>query len=204
MRDERLRDAYRGLIREPGPGRDGCPSAEALDALVLRQGPEPERLATMEHISSCAACQRELNLLRALEHTAPRAMPIARPLALAATVVLAIAAGLTWQATRPSTDPLRGDTPLVQLVAPAEGRVAPEVGSVEFVWRAVEGATRYIVELMDAEDRVTVRREVTDTTLTLEREALTEGSALQWRVRAHLPGGGESASPWRRLTPRAP
>lgn len=204
MSEERLRDAYRGLIREPGPARDGCPSGESLDALVLRQGPEQERLATMDHVASCAACRRELDLLRAVEHTAPRTMPIARPLALAATVVLAIAAGLTWQATRPSTDPLRGTAPAVQLVAPADGQVGPDVGSVEFVWRSVDGAAGYTVEVVDAEDRVTVRQEVADTTLMLAREALSGGGALRWRVRAHLPGGAESSSPWRRLTPVAP
>lgn len=204
MSEERLRDAYRGLIREPGPARDGCPSAESLEALVLRQGPETERMGTLDHVMSCAACRRELDLLRALEHTEPRAMPLARPLALAATVVLAIAAGLTWRAMRPPTDPLRGTEPLVQLVSPAEGPLLLDPGPVEFVWRSVDGARGYTLEMMDAEDRVTVRREVGDTTVVLEREALMEGGALRWRVRAHLPSGGESPSPWRRLTPAAP
>lgn len=204
MSEARLRAAYRGLIREPGDARDACPSAEALDALVLRQGPEAERVGVLDHVMACAACRRELDLLRALQQAAPKERTLARPLALAATVVLAIAAGLTWNATRPATDPLRGNAAPVQLVAPADELAVSGLVPVEFVWRPVTDAVSYTVEVVDGEDRVAIRQEARDTMLLLSRDQLGGDVAFRWRVRAHLPGGGEVSSPWRRLTAAAP
>jgi len=204
MNEERLREAHRGLIREPGAVRDGCPSPEALEALVLRRGPEPERLGTMDHVMACAACRRELDLLRAIEQTAPRRIPFARPLALAATVVLAVAAGLTWRATRPATDPLRGDAPAVQLLTPADATIVPGTEVVPLAWRPVAGALRYEIEFVDGEDRVAYRHEGTDTTAAVGAADLPVPGIYRWRVKALLPAGAEQVSPYRRVTRRAP
>src|SRR5918911_1340273 len=115
MSEERLRELYARALeaREPAQ-REQCPPPEALLALARREGPEAERLATLDHVMACARCRPEFDLLRAIdsagagEGEARRAVPsptraLARrrwtrwtmlvPLALAATLVLAVALG---------------------------------------------------------------------------------------------------------------
>ena len=43
------------------------PPPEAIAALVRREGPEEARLATLDHVMSCADCRRDFDLLRAVE-----------------------------------------------------------------------------------------------------------------------------------------
>ena len=68
MSDDRLRDLYAiGQGDRPaGPGGEH-PAPEVIAALVRREGPEEGRLATLDHVMSCADCRRDFDLLRAVE-----------------------------------------------------------------------------------------------------------------------------------------
>jgi hypothetical protein len=62
---ESLRAAYDELLRARAPrDRTGCPSPEALLALVERRGSEAERLATLDHVMGCERCHGDVDLLR--------------------------------------------------------------------------------------------------------------------------------------------
>src|ERR671932_1785391 len=112
MSEERLRELYARALeaREPA-GREQCPPPEALLALARREGPEAERLETLDHVMACVRCRSEFDLLRAIDaagagegqaraavRSPARAFARRRwttfvPLALAATLVLAVALG---------------------------------------------------------------------------------------------------------------
>jgi hypothetical protein len=205
MNPERLRAAYAGLIRRPGPGREHCPSAEQLDALARRAGDEAERLATLNHAMACTECRRELDLLRAVERAALEPVQRAwspRLFALAATMMLATGALLIWRATRPAGDVLRGDSSTPVLLAPADG--AELVGDGTLAWRPVTGAITYQVEVLDRDDRLVLWQPTTDTTLAIAPGAFPGSGTYRWRVVATLPAGGALASPYRRVMRRAP
>ncbi len=96
MTDARLQELYQQMLdaREDAD-RAHCPAPEDLQALVAREGAEAERLATLDHVMACRSCQREFELLRALRRAAPqerRWRPVT--LALAASIVVAVAAGV--------------------------------------------------------------------------------------------------------------
>src|ERR671936_384188 len=112
MSEERLRELYARALEARAPAdREQCPPPEALLALARREGPEAQRLETLDHVMSCARCRAEFDLLRAIEaagagegqarsetRSQPRAHARRRwttfvPLALAATLVLAVALG---------------------------------------------------------------------------------------------------------------
>jgi hypothetical protein len=72
MTDEELRALYRLAIRSrtTPASRGGCPSSEAMLALVQREGDEDARLATFDHVLSCeAGCREEYERLRAIDWT---------------------------------------------------------------------------------------------------------------------------------------
>jgi hypothetical protein len=132
MTDEQLRSAYRQAVLDQerpadpvGPGRRECPDLEALLAVVQQEGPEEQRIATLDHALACAACRRELEVLRTVDEasrasvaeaqgagtrgTEVRSLGEARerragrpalwrravPLALAASLALAVGLGVT-------------------------------------------------------------------------------------------------------------
>jgi hypothetical protein len=205
MNPEKLRAAYAGLIRRPGPGREHCPSPEHLDALARRSGDEAERLATLNHAMACTECRRELDLLRAVERAAPGPVQRAwspRLFALAATMMLATGALLIWRATRPAGEVMRGDSPTLVLLAPADG--AELVGDGALAWRPMAGAIAYEVEVLGPDDRLVLRQETADTTLAIAPAALPGSGTYRWRVVATLSAGGALASPYRRVMRRAP
>ena len=100
----RLRRLYSGRVAARGVGT-GCVTPEAILAVIQRDGGEEERLATLEHVMSCASCHREYEWLKALDEAgggtegsgADRGRPSwlrAAPLALAASLVLAAGTAL--------------------------------------------------------------------------------------------------------------
>ena len=101
VNDERLRAAYGTALRSGVAGGNTHASPEAIAALVRREGPESERLATLDHVMSCLDCRRDFDLLRAVEQ-AGRQVGAARtsarptwlmPAALAASLLVAIGLG---------------------------------------------------------------------------------------------------------------
>jgi hypothetical protein len=110
MTDERLRELYRqALARSDGGGRERCVAPEAMLALLRREGPEEQRLQTLDHVMACGACRREMDLLRSIEQAGAETQqaavvrPLRRP-ALKMLVPLALAASGSGSG---SSDPKR-------------------------------------------------------------------------------------------------
>jgi hypothetical protein len=230
MSDGRLRELYQAALaaRAGGGGSHGerCPTPEAIVALVRREGPEEERLETLDQVMACNACRREFDLLRAIESAGTEAAgkkPLARtlrfparllraaPLAIAASLLLAIGLGVRERANSASgpdgPDVMRGGTgSAVMLITPedADTTVAPGA-PVTFAWRPDPGAVRYVLEVLDADASVVIGESTSDTVVTLrDISRLTPGTEYRWWVRAVADGGPQRASPVRRLRVRAP
>ena len=207
--DEDLRAAYAARLREPAPphGPD-CPEPDALLAALNGEGPEADRLRTLDHALACAACRPQLALLHAVSRGAAEARPAAArlavwrrlaPLAAAASIVVAAGViGLGQWRQGPGDDVTRaGDAADVTLVAPAAaGAVA--AGPATFVWRAVPGALRYTLEVYAADGTVLVGIAAEDTTLATTLAGVPAGEH-RWAVRAHMSDGSERRSEARAL-----
>lgn len=98
-------------------------------------------------------------------------------------VVLAVAVGALWLGTRP------GPVAEVELVSPSEGSRIE--GGSTLVWRSVDGASGYQVELVTRDGRVLFSTAAADTTVTLGSEVTSPGAAqdVRWTVVARIPGG---------------
>jgi hypothetical protein len=206
----RLQELYAQALARRGKQIDAtrCVSPEDLLALVTRQGAEEHRLEVLDHVMSCAECRREFELLQAIEAAgAAMAEPSPSlswsrrwmPLALAASVVLAVGIGLAVRQTEPD-EINRGGTASIQLVAP-DGEV-PAGQPIAFTWHPLSGARRYRLELLDGSDAVVFSSETPDTTLVLPAGRLRAGGTYRWWVRDATPGAQRS-SPLRRLRLRS-
>ena len=214
MSDEELREAYlRATAARRDPGRGGCPGPEALQAAIRRDGPERQRLETLDHAMRCAACRREFELLRAIEvgrraeaGEGVRRIRFQRPLviALAASLLLAVALGpgLGWL-RGPSPDVVRDapDGGALAAILPADGAVVDAGAPLDFVWHPLPGAGRYDLELLTPGGAVEAAVRTADTTATLAAGTLPPGEH-RWIVRAATPAG-EQRSVVRRLVVRA-
>jgi len=197
MTDEALRRAYQAglpLKRE----RQDCPSPEALNALVNREGDEATRLTVLDHVMSCTACRHDFELLRAV-HVAARARPAWRyqPLALAASIALLVGLGGAALWTRlvpPERDTLRGTGAQVETIKPAGGAVITP--PLVLAWKPVTGARSYTVELLASDGRLVQSWTTSDTSVAVPTPGTKQVSAgsYAWWVRAHLPDGSERHS----------
>jgi len=218
MTEARLRELYKlVLATRDGGDRAQCVSPEALLALVRREGPEPERSATLDHVMACDACRREFDMLRAIELAGEevegvpaarrplrRAWRHAASLAVAATLLVAVGLGLRDRGRVPGDvgDISRGAGDGVTLVAPATeiANGAPLV----FVWHPDPGANRYLLEVLAADGSVVVSESTADTTLTLrDATRLAPGADYSWWVRSVGDGGAQRASSVRPLRLRS-
>ena len=194
MSDDRLRELYAiaQAGRPAGPGGEH-PAPEAIAALVRREGPEEGRLATLDHVMSCADCRRDFDLLRAVERAGVESGAAGRsgrrawlmPAALAASVLLAVGLGRT--VLRPGgDDTTRGDDRgAVMLVQP--GREARAGDSLTFPWRAGPGARRYEIDGLNASGGVVASAATTDTTFSFEAIRLLPPGDYRWWVRGTSP-----------------
>jgi hypothetical protein len=190
--DDRLRDLYAiaqaGRTADPGGEH---PAPELIAALVRREGPEEARLATLDHVMSCADCRRDFELLRAVERAGVESGAAGRagrrrawlmPAALAASVLLAVGVGRTLLRSG-GDDTSRGDGHgAVELVQP--GREARAGDAVLFSWRAMPGASRYELELLDAGGGVVASTATTDTTASPAAAGALPPGDYRWWVRA--------------------
>jgi hypothetical protein len=192
--EAQLKDAYQAHLARTGAGRVSCPTPEAMQALVRREGDEAARLATLDHVLSCGECRRELDLLRTVEEAGARAGSASAgrrrwviPAALAATLLVAV--GLGRAALRPSDDTVRsGDATRVELVAP--GTEVTAGTPVSFAWRPVEGALRYRLEVLDESGDLAIEGETRDTALVSDSAARLAPGNYQWWVIALSPAPG--------------
>ncbi|HXV85246.1 MAG TPA: hypothetical protein VD793_01035 [Gemmatimonadales bacterium] len=201
MNDQEIRQAYVRRLAA-APRGTGCPSPEALLALVERTGTEEERLATLDHAMACAACRRDVDLLRSvttvgagLSRTGVRAWLGTPALQLAAAAVLVLAVGgVATLLLRPEAgDTVWRGSAESALVSP-EGPVPVSQGA-RLVWRRAQRAVRYEVEVLTAAGDSLFATATPDTVLTLPPEAsLLPGSDYVWSVRAVLENGTRTAA----------
>jgi hypothetical protein len=190
--DERLREIYAGAMATRGvkAGRTAvCPSPEAVLALVRREGSEDARLATLDHVMSCAECRAEFDLLRSIElagaQTGAEARPGRRswlvPAALAASVLLEVMIGRLALPTAPESEVVRsGADGGVTLVAPPPE--SPAGSPLLFAWHPIPGAPRYRLEVLTSIGEVALEAETADTAITLEGSAGLAPGDYKWWV----------------------
>jgi hypothetical protein len=216
MTDERLRELYESAVGARASGaRSSCPDPERLLALARREGSEDERLRTLDHAMSCGDCMRELALMRAIEQAgaggsgsraaAPRTTSVswrrAVPLALAASVVLAVGISLRQRTTAVRSDDVeRGGGPASLVVHGASDLTVRQGDTLAVAWRPIPGASRYLVEILDDAGRAVVTQPSSDTLLVLrDLAALTAGREYRWWVRTDDTGAGQARSALGRL-----
>lgn len=193
--EAQLKEAYQAHLARSRRDRASCPSPEAIQALVRREGDEASRLATLDHVMSCGDCRTELDLLRTVEEAGQRSGAVAAPgrrrwmmpAALAATLLLAV--GLGRLVLKPAEDTVRsGDRGRVELIAP--GAEVPAGSPVSFAWRPVEGASRYRLEVLTPSGDLAIEAETHDTALTSDSAARLAPGSYQWWVIALSPTPG--------------
>ncbi len=208
LTDARLRELYQhALAHRGGRERERCVAPEAILAVTRREGPEERRLEVLDHVMGCSACRSEFDLLRSIEQAGaeterPALIPRRRwgwvtPVALAASIVLAVGVGLKLT-TRGGADVERGTVDAVTLLAPA---AEIDAGApVTFAWQPVSGALRYDIEVLDEQGTVVFAQATEQTSATLsDARRLVPGSSYRWWVRAATRAGEPRASPVRSL-----
>jgi hypothetical protein len=191
MNEFELRAAYDQLIAARTAGRARCPAPEDLLRLAAGEGAESERLTWLEHVSTCRACRRELDLARAVVEAGTALVarrPTVRTLAWAAAIVLLVGGTTVWQAGLLSRDVTRGAGSPVVLIAPS-GQVTLDQAR-RLVWRAVPGAARYEAELLDGAGGLVFATGTADTVAAVPvTTTLAAGAEYHWRVTALLTDG---------------
>jgi hypothetical protein len=182
MSDHRLQQLYREALAVREADRPACPAEDRLRALVEREGPEAERLATLDHVGACVACARELELLRALRVAAPARRRVSlASLAIAASLLLAVGGGvLIVRGTGPrSGDVVRGPSEA------AVSLVAPTAGDRVLRWHRVPGAVSYTVEILARDGSLVASATTSDTMFAVpDSVRLAPDAADRWWVRA--------------------
>jgi hypothetical protein len=198
VNEERLREVYAGVMASRGAmaGRTvACPSPEAVLALVRREGSESSRLATLDHVMSCAECRSEFDLLRSIELAGAEAGAKARPgrpswlapSALAASLLLAVAIGWLAMPTAPDIEVVRSDSDAgVTLHAPPPD--SPARSPLLFAWHPIPGAGRYRLEVLTNEGEVALEAETMDTAVMLQGAAGLAPGDYKWWVGAASAG----------------
>ena len=182
--------------------RAGCPVPDALLAALRGEGPEPERLAVLDHALACADCKPELALLHAVGTDAATSLARHRqaawrrwvPLAAAAVVVVAAGiGGARWWLDRGADTTTRsGDDGQLDLISPRANE-AVSSGPIAFLWHRTPGTLRYTIEVLAADGTTVFTASTTDTVLTAQIGPLS-GGGYRWWVRAHLDDGSERRS----------
>lgn len=217
--------------REPRE-RSACVAPEQLQALAQGQAAEersgwwragggqaeqaPERLGggtdgrlteaaredALRHVASCPACQRDLDLLRAVV-AAGRRLRRRRTmsLALAASVAVLLAGAALWSlALAPGArrEAMRGAPEPITLLGPV-GPV-PAGRPVVLTWRPLPRALQYRVFVVDPDGDSVLRATTPDSTLGMTVDSLFRpGVEYRWWVQADLSDGTRPRSAVRRF-----
>lgn len=214
MNDERLRRAYQELLAQRADAEQSV-TLERLLALVEGTGSEEERLETLNQVMSSDALRAEFELLRAAaqgaessetedeatrEEEAPSTPRWSTGLRVAAVAIVTLGVGIVWNQSRnPASDTLRGGASDLILVEPG----ATATTHPTFIWRSVEGATAYRLEVLTEDGAVVLEGASEDTIFSPEPDfSLESGIPYLWWVTATLPGGREVRAAARPLTVR--
>lgn len=207
--DAKLRAAY--AAHGANAPSTAHPEPELIAAAAQLEGDEAERVATLDHIASCASCRREFALLRATYDAARKLAPSpwrVRTMALAAAAAVIIAVTLTiGHRGAPrigAIAPDRGAAPsmsqAITLIAPLGTTLA---AAPRFVWHAVPTTGSYHLEVLDDSGAVVVGTDTRDTAFTAH--ALAGGRTYRWWVQAKVNGEAwQSEFGEIRTTPGAP
>lgn len=186
-----LARAYREL-QQAGSG--GCPDAETLAGLALKDVPPEKREALADHVVSCRRCSEDYQILsRTNAEAAPMGRPLAARIWIAAAVILLAVAGGVFVARRDrgETDATRGaGSSTGSLVVPPDGGSLSSVPS-EFVWPAQGGADGYRVKLFaPSGDALWESERVKQNRVglpPLQRSRLSPGQSYFWVVETEMP-----------------
>ena len=210
----RLQQVYGRRVASRGDGGAHA-TPEAMLAVVRREGPEHERLATLEHVMACAACHREYEWLTAVDRAGLEAEAEAvagqrrawwrgAPLALAASVAAAVGAAVVLSGVlRTGTERERGAAGDIELIAPGSRQAAG--APLTFSWHPLPGASRYVLEVQRPDGSIALADTTADTALTVaESGRLLPDSVYRWWVREVTDGAEPRSSAFRdlRLTGR--
>jgi hypothetical protein len=205
--DERLRLAYGTAVEGRTDGsRRSHPEPEALVALAERSGSEAVRLEVLDHVMSCGACRRELDLVRASLSAAgmPRQRawfrsPSIGLMALAASLLIVAGVKLFFTSGDLETGPrLRGGS----AVSTYPVRWLP-TGAAGLAWRPTPDAASYRVEVIDEAGAALVDSTMRDTSFVLADSLASSQRGLSWTVTATLGDGSTASSLPVRLVPPA-
>ncbi|HTK53799.1 MAG TPA: hypothetical protein VL308_18025 [Gemmatimonadaceae bacterium] len=207
LNDERLRLAYGSLLDGRTDGsRRSHPEPEALVALAERSGSEAVRLEVLDHVMTCDACRRELDLVRASLSAAglPRQRrwfrsPSIGIMAIAASLL--IVAGVRLLSTSGDVETgsrLRG----ASAVSTYPVRWLP-TGAAGLAWRPTADAVAYRLEVIDEAGAALVDSTVRDTSFVLSDSLAKAPRMLSWTVTATLGDGSTVSSLPVRLVPPA-
>jgi hypothetical protein len=205
--DERLRLAYGALHDSRGRTvHRSHPEPEALLAVAERSGTEAVRLEVLDHVMACAACRRELDLIRASISAAPMSRPttwfrspsvglmaLAAMLLIVAGVKLYMASGDAESGPR-----LRGSS----AVSTYPVRWTQSAGA-SLAWRPTSDATSYRLEVIDEAGNAVVDSTMRDTSFVLADSLARNRRGLSWSVTATLGDGSTLTSLPVRLVPPA-
>jgi hypothetical protein len=206
VNDEQLRRIYAGAMTRGRDRQAECPEPAAILSLIRREGTEEARLATLDHVMSCAECRAEFDLLRSIELAGAETGATGRsgrrwlaPAALAASVLLAVLVGRYALPGTPGTEVVRSGSAdrVTPLAPPTEAATGTPL---LFAWRPLEGAGRYRVEVMNKDGEVVLEAETADTAIVLQSAADLEPGEYQWWVGAAAPGAVRSELRPLRLT----
>lgn len=212
MNDDLLRKAYQA--RKRSSRESARPTAEELLRLVAGSGTDEERLDVLDRALAHPDSAEEFELLRAVATaekmeselralaTTSKSEPLSRamrwrvPLAVAATVALAVTATLLA--------PLRRGSDNVRAPAASGGAVpiSPDddaafaPGSIGFVWHVASNAASYRLELVTEAGVLVTTKSTPDTAMAV---GVARTGSYRWVVAALLPDGAEVLSRPRRL-----
>ncbi|HXY29144.1 MAG TPA: hypothetical protein VEI06_00420 [Gemmatimonadaceae bacterium] len=195
MTDEDLRTLYSRLLVHPSVVKTSephrCVSEDELLLLIERRGSEGERLALLDRVMSCDQCRHRFELLRSF-HQAAEPRPVRwRPIALAASILVAgglVIGGVRLVSRNAVEEPMRGATSDIGIVSPRE--TVPEASAHALVWRQAPGALRYTVSMISSDGTKLYSGTTPDTTLTVPSSVhLPAGQTVEWWVRAEMSDG---------------
>ena len=179
---------------------------DAIAAAVRRQGPEDQRLATLDHIATCASCRKDFELIRATHeaasHLSRSSVTRYRTVLAAAACVIAASTAilLNHQRSIPTDAPTPSTERGTSDGAPSITTVATS-SHAPLTWHAAGPDATYHVEILDDSGAVVFTHETRDTTL--PRPTLAPGHAYQWWVRTVPAGDAQPARSTLRTLPTA-
>lgn len=225
--DPRLRELFQALPRRRAPGEE-CPEPAELWAAALGEVDPARNRWLIGHTGRCPSCAEDWRLARHLERgraeTAERAFdPLwrhsstrtgageVRPprlprLALAATVILAVAVAALWVAQaglRQKAVDRSDDRPTIESLTPSDQALPRDRPVIR--WAAPQGfdGARYDLTVTDERLKVVARADrLTAPEFRLPDAAIADlpsGAVLLWRVEARSPDGLTVSSPTYRV-----